>query len=166
MRTGFCVQLYVGINIKIKCLRGYFRLAVPSAAPGCLSHWSLWSGLKSTHLIIRILNSKYQTFFIWGEGLRLQTFFIFSFLYFGQRVLSWLHLSPHWGPQRVHCPLLCPPLPFLSNQIASVRKCQQIIASIHIWWPMNWNVYSVWGSGSARRCYSIGLNRGRESHRI
>lgn len=64
-------------------------------------------------------------------------------------------LSPHRGPQRVHCPLWCPPLPFLSNQIASMRKCQQIIASIHIWWPMN----SLYGVQCMRRRVGLRLSR-------
>lgn len=69
---------------------------------------------------------------------------------------------PRWRPQRVHCPCCCPPLPFLSNQIAYMRKCQQIRASIHIWWRMNL-VYCVWSSRFGCQCNCKGLNGEEES---
>lgn len=45
-----------------------------------------------------------------------------------------------------------------------MRKCQQIRASIHIWWHMN-SVYSVWSSGFGCQRYSRGLNGEEESQR-
>lgn len=48
-------------NVSLKCYNVYPCLSAPPAAPGCLSHWLLWSNFECSDVIIHILNIKYQT---------------------------------------------------------------------------------------------------------
>lgn len=142
---------------------------------GWINCWLSWKSCKTNDIPTRhgcagflVLISMQGKTFIFAYELDLRhLFFLKMLLFFSIFYHSFAHcaspvLHPHWWPQRVHCPLSCPPLPFLSNQIAT-RKCQHITASIHIWWRMN-SVYSVWNSGLGRDGTVQGETE-RRSHR-
>ena len=61
VRLNMYINSRMLASISLKGWNVYRCLATPSAAPGSLSNWLLWSTSASTDVIIQILNPKYPT---------------------------------------------------------------------------------------------------------